>query len=109
MGEQLYGDPMLMQENFEDMEYKNSTTTRISDILPRIGRRFPFQYEYDFGDSWYHEVLFEGVVRAEKVKYPPLPGGCQGVPARGRRGRLGLCRLRGGHPESRPRAARGAT
>src|SRR5262249_26892291 len=71
IGEQLYGDPDLMQENFEEMEYKDSTTTKISDILPRTGRRFRFQYEYDFGDSWYHEVLFEGVVRADpKVKYP---------------------------------------
>lgn len=71
VGEQLYGDPDLMQENFEDMEYKDSTTTKVSDILPRSGRRFRFQYEYDFGDSWYHEVLFEGIVRAEpKVKYP---------------------------------------
>jgi hypothetical protein len=71
IGEQLYGDPDLMQENFEDMDYKNSTTTKISDILPTTGRRFRFQYEYDFGDSWYHEVVFEGVVRADpKVKYP---------------------------------------
>jgi hypothetical protein len=71
IGEQLYGDPDLMQENFEDMEYKDSTTTKVSDILPKTGRRFRFQYEYDFGDSWYHEVLFEGVVRADpKVKYP---------------------------------------
>src|SRR5262249_28906136 len=42
IGEQLYGDPELMQENFEDMEYKDSTTTRISDILPRSGKRFRF-------------------------------------------------------------------
>ena len=69
--DQLYGDPMLLQENFEDMEYEDSTTTRISDILPKTGRRFRFQYEYDFGDSWYHEVLFEGAVRADpKGKYP---------------------------------------
>jgi hypothetical protein len=71
IGEQLYGDPDLMQENFEDMEYKDSTATKVSDILPKNGRRFRFQYEYDFGDSWYHEVLFEGVVGADsKAKYP---------------------------------------
>jgi hypothetical protein len=71
IGEQLYGDPELMQENFEDMDYKDSTTTRISDILPKIGKRFRFRYEYDFGDSWYHEVLFEGFVQADpRVKYP---------------------------------------
>jgi hypothetical protein len=35
------------------------------------GITFRFQYEYDFGDSWYHEVLFEGVVRPDpKAKYP---------------------------------------
>jgi hypothetical protein len=71
VGDQLYGDPDLMQENFEEMEYNDSTTTKISDILPKNGKRFRFPYEYDFGDSWYHEVLFEGIVRAEpKVKYP---------------------------------------
>jgi hypothetical protein len=81
IGEHLYGDPDLLQENFEDMEYKDSTTTKISDILPKTGRRFRFQYEYDFGDSWYHEVLFEGVVQAElKVKYPLCLEGEQACP-----------------------------
>jgi hypothetical protein len=72
LGEQLYGDPMLMQENFEDMDYEDSTTTMISDILPQDDRRFRFRYEYDFGDSWEHEILFEGVVRAEPGKKYPL-------------------------------------
>jgi hypothetical protein len=81
IGEQLYGDPDLMQENFEEMEYQDSTTTKISDILPKTGRRFRFQYEYDFGDSWYHEVLFEGVVRVEpKVKYPLCVEGARACP-----------------------------
>jgi hypothetical protein len=71
IGEQLYGDPLLMQENFEDMGYKDSTTTKISQIVPRDGRRFRFEYEYDFGDGWRHEVLFEGFLRAEpRRKYP---------------------------------------
>jgi hypothetical protein len=106
--DQLYGDPDLMQENFEGMDYKDSTTTKISDILPRTGRRFRLQYEYDFGDSWHHEVLFEGVVRADpKAKYPLCLEGARGLPAGGLRRHLGLPRLRGGHPEPRPRAARG--
>jgi hypothetical protein len=67
-----YGDPMLMQENFEEFGYKDSLRTQLSDILPRHGRRFRFQYEYDFGDSWYHEVLFEGVVRVEPRQKCPL-------------------------------------
>jgi hypothetical protein len=81
VGEQFYGDPDLMQENLEDMGYKDSTTTKISDILPKTGRRFWFQYEYDFGDSWYHEVLFEGVVRAEpRKKYPLCLEGARACP-----------------------------
>src|SRR5438477_11395497 len=55
-GEQLYGDPELMQENFEDMDYRDSTATKVSDIVPEDGKRFRFRYEYDFGDSWLHEV-----------------------------------------------------
>lgn len=81
LGEQLYGDPQLMQENFEEMAYKDSTATKISDILPKTGKRFRFQYEYDFGDSWYHEILFEGIVRAEsKVKYPHCLEGARACP-----------------------------
>jgi hypothetical protein len=72
IGQQLYGDPLLMQENFEDMGYKDSTTTKISDILPKSDRRFRFEYEYDFGDGWRHEVLFEGCLRAEMGKHYPL-------------------------------------
>jgi hypothetical protein len=71
IGEQRYADPMLMEEDFEEFGYHDSTTTMLSDILPKTGKRFRFQYEYDFGDSWHHEVLFEGVVQADsKVKYP---------------------------------------
>jgi hypothetical protein len=81
VGDQLYGDPELMQENFEEMEYKDSTTTKISEILPKPGKRFRFQYEYDFGDSWYHEVLFEGVTRADsKVKHPLCFEGARACP-----------------------------
>jgi hypothetical protein len=81
VGEQLYGDPMLMAENFEEMEYKDSTTTRISDILPKSGKQFRFEYEYDFGDGWQHEVLFEGCIRAERGKrYPVCVEGARACP-----------------------------
>jgi hypothetical protein len=51
IGERPYGDPDLMHENYDEFGYKDSTNTRISDILPKTGRRFRFDYEYDFGDS----------------------------------------------------------
>jgi hypothetical protein len=61
VGEQFYGDPELMQENFADLDYKDSTTTRLSDIVPAGGKRFRFAYEYDFGDSWWHDIQVEKV------------------------------------------------
>jgi Plasmid pRiA4b ORF-3-like protein len=81
VGNQRYGDPDLMQENFEDLDYRDSTTTKISDLLPRGGQRFRIQYEYDFGDSWHHEVHFEGIVRAEaRRKYPRCLEGARACP-----------------------------
>jgi hypothetical protein len=81
IGEQLYGNPLLLHEIFEEMKYRDSTTTRISKILPKTGKQFQFQYEYDFGDSWYHEVLFEGCVQAEKgERYPLCVEGAQACP-----------------------------
>lgn len=66
-----YGDPELLDDGFEDFECVDSTRTLISDILAGTGKRFAFQYEYDFGDGWEHEVLFEGNPPTDpKGKYP---------------------------------------
>jgi len=78
---QLFGDPMLMQENFEGMQYADSTVVRLTDILPKSGRRFRFQYEYDFGDGWEHEILFEGTLAAEQGRrYPRCVEGERACP-----------------------------
>src|SRR5262245_65864423 len=38
---QFYADdPMLMRDNFKEMAYKDSTRTKLSDILPKSDRRF---------------------------------------------------------------------
>ena len=81
IGEQLYGDPLLMQENFEELEYEDSTGTKISDMLPSNGKRFRFEYEYDFGDGWRHEILFEGPVGAKPGQgYPVCVEGARACP-----------------------------
>ncbi len=82
IGDQLFGDQMLMEESFEEIEYQDSTKTMLSDIVRQEdGKQFGFQYEYDFGDSWQHEILFEGIVRAEaKVKYPLCLEGARACP-----------------------------
>jgi hypothetical protein len=81
IGAQLYADPDLMEEDFEAWECQDSTTTMLSDIVPSGGERFRFHYEYDFGDSWEHEVLFEGSPPVDpKVKYPTCLEGERACP-----------------------------
>jgi hypothetical protein len=68
---QRYGDPELMEEDFSERYYKDSTITLLSSILPEDNKPIRFQYEYDFGDAWKHEVSFEGCPKPEKgQKYP---------------------------------------
>ena len=45
---------------------------KLSEILPESGKRFRFEYEYDFGDAWEHEVLFEGVSGPSRGERYPL-------------------------------------
>lgn len=71
IGEERYADPMLMEEDMDEFGYKDSTTTMLSEIVPKGGKRFRLQYEYDFGDSWDHEVVFEGCPSVDpKARYP---------------------------------------
>lgn len=66
-----YGDLELLDDGFEDFECIDSRVTRISEIVPKSGERFRFEYQYDFGDGWEHEILFEGCLRAVPgARYP---------------------------------------
>ena len=49
-----YGDPELLDDGFEDFKCVDSTITKISEFVPKAGKRFRFLYEYDFGDDWEH-------------------------------------------------------
>jgi len=76
-----YGDPELIDDGFADFECEDSTRTRISDIVPKSGKPFTFKYEYDFGDSWEHEILFEGFPPVDsKAKYPLCLEGARDCP-----------------------------
>jgi hypothetical protein len=67
-----YGDPELLDDGFEGFECVDSTVTKINEIVPKDGKRFQFLYEYDFGDCWGHEVLFEGCLHSESGQRYPL-------------------------------------
>lgn len=65
------GDPELLCDDPECFVGTNSREAMISRIVPQSGARFRFSYEYDFGDSWSHEVLFEGCLSCDQgVRYP---------------------------------------
>jgi hypothetical protein len=82
IGGVLYGDPQLLCEGWEDETPPvNSLRIKISRLIPEDGKRFAFTYEYDFGDGWEHEVLFEGCLRAEKgARYPLCVEGNRACP-----------------------------
>lgn len=88
IGQVYYGDPELMQETFDELDFRDSTATKISDIVPKNGKKFSFIYEYDFGDSWEHEITVENAAEPEPGKRYPLcmegqracpPDDCGGV------------------------------
>ena len=64
-----YGMPLA--DDF-DTETRDESQVRLGDILPASGKRFRFRYEYDFGDGWQHEILFEGYPPAEEGQKLPL-------------------------------------
>jgi hypothetical protein len=43
----------------------------LRDIVPKNGQPKRWLYEYDFGDDWRHEVLFEGHPKPEKKRAYP--------------------------------------
>jgi hypothetical protein len=65
-----YSQPAPDGDDFE-MDFKDETDVRLSRLIPKSGRPSRWIYEYDFGDGWRHEVLFEGFPPADPMaKYP---------------------------------------
>ena len=87
-----YGDPELLDDGFEDIACSDSTKTNLSEILPKTKKRFVLKYEYDFGDGWKHEVLFEGGPTVDpKAKYPLCLEGERACPPEDCGGVWGYC------------------
>ncbi len=65
-----YSEPAPDGDDF-DLNFENETQVLLSNLLPKSATRTQWSYEYDFGDGWRHEVLFEGCPPLDpKVKYP---------------------------------------
>lgn len=65
-----YGPPEPDGMDF-GLEMEDESEAVLSALLPKTKRKARWIYEYDFGDGWRHEVLFEGFPPTEpKAKYP---------------------------------------
>ena len=74
---QIYGDPE--DDEFGDMGTKNESRFKLNQLVGREG--FKFRYEYDFGDSWLHDLLVEKILPAEKnTHYPVCVAGKRACP-----------------------------
>ncbi|MBX7165944.1 MAG: plasmid pRiA4b ORF-3 family protein [Pirellulales bacterium] len=76
-----YGDPELLDNGWEEDDFVDSTKLRLSRLLDKKRKSFRFYYEYDFGDGWRHEIVYEGALPAESnVKYPRCVDGARACP-----------------------------
>jgi hypothetical protein len=77
VGEEYYGVPHSDYEGYVDMQDEHLVS--LGEVI--AGQGFRFRYEYDFGDSWLHEILVEEVKPADPVRrYPACTGGRRACP-----------------------------
>lgn len=73
-----YGEP---HPDYRDMglEMRNEKRVKLNQLIP--GEKFKFIYEYDFGDSWQHELLVEKILLPEPGgRYPRCIKGKRACP-----------------------------
>jgi len=63
----------------EDMGMENEETVLLSQVVTRPKQKFI--YEYDFGDSWEHEIVVEKILPIDpQAKYPICVAGARACP-----------------------------
>lgn len=71
IGSVRYTEPAPDGDDF-DTDSEDETDVLLSTLLPKSSRTARWVYEYDFGDGWRHEVLFEGFPPAVPKAKAPL-------------------------------------
>lgn len=72
---QTYGDPSV----YDDLPVRSERRVRLETVAPAARRKF--KYQYDFGDSWDHEILVEAILPPEPgVAYPVCIAGKRACP-----------------------------
>ena len=78
VGGEYYGEPHPDYEVWGP-EMRDERRVKLHQIAPEAGLKFV--YEYDFGDSWEHELLVEKILPAEPdVDYPRCVKGKRACP-----------------------------
>lgn len=78
VGETYYSLPMPGTD-WEESDEKDSSKARLDGIAPRA--KMKFRYEYDFGDSWDHDILVEKISPPDpKLKHPICLKGARACP-----------------------------
>ena len=81
IGSVQYTDPRFMEGPFNDFGALDYSGIRISDLVSKHGSKLRMSYEYDFGDSWQHDVVLEKVTEAEPgITYPRCVDGERACP-----------------------------
>jgi hypothetical protein len=75
--EQSYGDPE--DDEYGELGTKNEARLKLNQLVP--GEGFKFHYEYDFGDSWEHQLVVEKILPVEPgLRYPLCTAGKRHCP-----------------------------
>jgi hypothetical protein len=76
IGDEYFGQPD--PDGFDD-DMQNAKKIKLSEVYH--GPKTKFAYEYDFGDSWEHEILIESELSAESgARYPRCLKGARACP-----------------------------
>ena len=75
---QKYRDLEQMYEDIDEPDMNNEEEFRLAKL---VGEGDVFEYKYDFGDCWQHEILVEDLIEPEPgIKYPRCLAGERACP-----------------------------
>lgn len=78
IGRRIYSVPDPDDDLYE-RKVIDESRVRLREVLPRVGTQF--EYLYDFGDSWRHELLLESIVLPDLgAEYPRCLAGERRTP-----------------------------
>jgi hypothetical protein len=75
----IVGDDYISLYPVEGVTSKNSARVALAEIA--LKPKTKFVYEYDFGDSWEHDIIVEAIVQPKaRVRYPTCVAGKRACP-----------------------------